>query len=84
MPYMAIKDFVKLKLSEVKVDCNIEDDTLLIEDEILDSLSILYLIGELEKEYGITIPLADVIENNFGTLEMIEAYVKGRMENEKK
>lgn len=83
MDNMAVKDFVKAKLAEVKVGYNIEDDTLLIEDEILDSLSILYLISELEKAYGITIPLGDVVEKNFGSPLIIESYVKGRGENGK-
>ncbi len=83
MENKAVKDFVKLKLAEVKIGYEIDDGTLLIEDEILDSLSILYLIAELEKAYGITIPLEDVVEKNFGTPQIIESYVNGRRENAK-
>ena len=78
---MAVRDFVKAKLGEVKVGYDIKDDTLLIEEEILESLTILYLISELEKGYGITIPLSDVVEKNFGTPLAIEAYVKGRSQD---
>ena len=41
----------------------------------MDSVSILYLITELESAYEIQIPLEDIVEENFRNLECIEKYV---------
>lgn len=83
MNNMEVRDFVKIKLEEIEFGRKIEDDTQLIEEEILNSLSIMYLISELEKSYEISIPLEDVVQKNFGTPLLIESYVNGRRKNAK-
>jgi len=60
-------------------DCdNIGNDTLLMKEGILDSMSILHLIYELEEKFKISIPLEDVIEENFKTIDAISDFILTR------
>ena len=75
-----IEQFVKNVLEEVSGE-NIDDNSmLLLEEEILDSVSILYLVSELEDKYEIQIPLDDVVENNFKNIESIVEYTISKVE----
>jgi len=66
-------------LSEIQ-DCDdVKNDTLLLERGILDSLSIIYLINELEERLNMTIPLEDVVEDNFKSIESIVEFVLTRI-----
>lgn len=70
-----IKKFVYDKIIEVNDECELTDISLLLDEEILDSVSILYLVTELENEYGIQIPLEDVVEENFKDIIHIADYI---------
>lgn len=75
-----IEQFVKNVLEESSGE-NIDDNSmLLLEEEILDSVSILYLVSELEDKYEIQIPLDDVVENNFKNIESIVEYMMSKIE----
>lgn len=50
---------------------DIEDETLLIEMGILDSLTLLNLIDALEKELKISIPEDTIKPSNFATVNSI-------------
>lgn len=74
-----IEQFVKNVLEEASGE-NIDDNAmLLLEEEILDSVSILYLVSELEDKYEIQIPLDDVVEKNFKNIESIVEYVMSKI-----
>ena len=45
--------------------------TTLIDENILDSLSIISLIAELEEEYDIQIPTVEIIPANFNSAKAI-------------
>lgn len=70
-----IQQFITDILMEINEEYEINEATQLLEEEILDSVSILYLITELESAYEIQIPLEDIVEENFRNLECIEKYV---------
>lgn len=72
--------FIIEKLKEASGVDEISEETLLFEEEILDSLSILYLVGEVEEQYGIQIPLEDVIEENFCDVNHIVNYLMKKIE----
>lgn len=74
-----LKKYVIEKLEEASGIENITEDSALFEEEILNSLSILYLVGELETEYGIQIPLEDVVEENFSNVNCIVAYLQEKL-----
>lgn len=72
--------FIIEKLVEASGVDEVTVETLLFEEEILDSLSILYLVGEVEEQYGIQIPLEDVIEENFCNVNHIVDYLKAKID----
>jgi len=54
----------------------ITPSTPLLEEGLLDSLQIVTLIGELEKDLGCQIPLDEVIPENFQDLTAIHLLVE--------
>ena len=62
---------LELQLDEDVIGCN-----TLIDDGILDSYDIVSLVGELNDEYGITIPMWEIMPQNFNSLEAIEDLVE--------
>lgn len=47
---------------------------------MLDSMSILYLVSEIEDDFSIQIPVQEVIESNFKNIESIVKYVSDKCE----
>lgn len=70
-----LKEFIIEKLEEASGVEGITEENALFEEEILDSMSILYLVSEIETEYGILIPLEEVIEDNFSSVNNIISYL---------
>ena len=66
---------IKNMILEINEFVEIEYDTPLIAEEILDSLSIIYLVTELENEYNILIKEEDINPNNFYSIETISQLV---------
>ena len=54
-------------LEEIEEGVDYENCTTLIDDNILDSLSIISLIAELEEEFDIQIPTVEIIPSNFNS-----------------
>lgn len=56
----------------------LSDDLPLLESGVLDSMSLLRLVGWLEERYGIAIADEQIVPDNFGTLTRIAALVESR------
>ena len=56
-------------------DWSIGPDEHLLTGEYLDSLSVMRLIAHLESTFGVTIPPADLIPDNFRTVRVMAAYL---------
>lgn len=70
-----MEQFIKDRIEEIAfVQVGIDDK--LWTDRILDSITIVELIVELEGEYGIEIPMVDVVEENFNSVRLITAYIE--------
>lgn len=63
-------------LRDINPYVDIDRTSELIEEEILDSMGLLLLITELEKEYQIEISLDDLQADDFENLDNIVALVK--------
>jgi acyl carrier protein len=57
----------------------LEDHTNLIEEDILDSLGIFSIIEFLEERYPVEIDPAEVVFENFETVDAIEALVTSKL-----
>lgn len=58
-----------------------EHNTNLLEEDVLDSVSILVLIQEMEELFGIMVDPEEITENNFKTLDNIVELVVRKMNN---
>lgn len=72
-------EFIIKTIKETVEDVGIDSETSLLDEGILDSISILYLIEELEKKYGIKIEMEVVNEDNFSTVSNIASLVTDMM-----
>ena len=62
-------------LEDLKPGFDYATETRLVARRILDSLTVIALIGELEDEFDITIPAVEIVPANFDTVECIAALV---------
>ncbi len=68
-------------LTDIAPDLDFEAEKHLIDDHLLDSLSILSLIAELEDTFDITIPAVEVIPANFNSADAMWSMIQ-RLEEE--
>ena len=58
----------------------LENDPLLLESDILDSLSVLKLVLLLEEQFGVVVAPEDLIPENFETVIAICGYLHARQQ----
>ena len=54
-----------------------DDDVLL--GEVLDSLALLQLVEHIETEFGFEVDDADMVPDNFRTLDDLDRYIRSRL-----
>jgi acyl carrier protein len=54
----------------------IKDETMIFDEGIFDSMGLLGLINFLEEEFGVVTDDTELIEENFGNVERISAFVE--------
>ncbi len=62
-------------LEDINPDIDYKTRTDLIDAHLLDSLSIISLIAELEDAFDVTIPAVDIIPENFNSVQAMYALV---------
>ena len=63
-------------LQEVLPEIDFTSSVKLVDDGILDSLSIVTIVSELSMEYDIDIPYEDIAPENFNSVDSIAALVE--------
>lgn len=63
-------------------EVDFETCTTLIDDKIIDSFDIVTLISDLSEEFDITIPVEEIIPENFNSAQSIYALVEKILEDE--
>ena len=56
-------------LNDIQPGVYFENEKHLIDDHLLDSLSIISLVAELEDTFDVTIPAVEIIPDNFNSAE---------------
>lgn len=69
-------------LEDLQPDADYATCTTLIDDHILDSLTIISLVGELEDEFDITIPAVEIIPANFNSAAALWEMVQRLMDED--
>lgn len=69
-------------LQELKPGVNFECSTTLIDDRVIDSLTMVALVAELEDEYDIEVPPVEIVADNFNSVEAMEMLIRRLREEE--
>lgn len=77
-----MRDILKKIIEEINPFDDFEEDTNLLEEGILDSLTLMIFIEQIEKTFKIEIPEKEVVIENFATIETVEQLVKKFYANE--
>ena len=68
-------------LEEIKPGVDFKAEENLVENHILDSLSVVRLVGELNDEFNIEITPIDIVPENFKSVSSIQSLIE-RLEDE--
>ena len=71
-----MREKVLAVLTEEFPEIDFESSDSLVDDGILDSLTITGIIAALTMEFGITIPYEEIIEENFNSVDGLAAMVE--------
>lgn len=68
-----MRDQVLEILTEIRGDVDFENETKLIDDNILASLDIVAIVGEFNDEFDVEISVEDLVPENFNSVDaMVE------------
>lgn len=74
-----MREKVKAVLVENFPEIDFESSTELVDDGILDSMTLVGMISTLSMEFGVMIPYEDIVPESFNSIdaitELIERYV---------
>jgi acyl carrier protein len=73
-----INDYISREFVRNPALLPLTDDASLLDSGILDSLGLLRLVVFLEKRFGITMGEADLLPENFASVNAICAYIRTR------
>lgn len=63
-------------LEDINPDIDFENCENIIDAHLLDSLSVIALVAELEDEYDITIPTVEIIPDNFNSVNKMMSMIE--------
>ena len=73
---MEMRKEILTVLQEEYPNIDFESSDALVDNGILDSLTITGIIATLSMEFGITIPYEDITEDNFNSVDALAAMVE--------
>ena len=68
-------------LNDIQPGVDFENETHLIDNHLLDSLSIISLVAELEDTFDVTIPAVEIIPDNFNSAEAMREMIQRLQED---
>jgi len=78
LPFRTMEKFIIDKIEEITFS-QVEPTDSLWEEKILDSITIVELVVELENEFDVKVPFNEIIIDNFETVQKIAAYLKSKI-----
>lgn len=74
-----ITQFITAMLLERGIKSKPSPDTSLVDSGMIDSLSVVTFVGQLENEFCITISMADMTLDNFDTIQLISDFIRSKL-----
>ena len=68
-------------LNDIQPGVDFENETHLIDNHLLDSLSIISLVAELADTFDVTIPAVEIIPDNFNSAEAMMEMIQRLQED---
>ena len=65
-------------LKSIRPDVDFENEKTLIDDEILDSLDVISIVGEINDYYDIEINVGDMTPENFNNISALMALIDSK------
>lgn len=75
-----VKNIILASFEELGNEEIIDEDMDLLDAGIMDSLTIMFLISELEENLNLQIPMHEVTEESFKSVRSIIKYIFDKME----
>ena len=67
-------------LTDIRGDVDFENETKLIDDNILASLDIVAIVGEFNDEFDVEISVEDLVPENFNSVDAMVALIEAAQE----
>ena len=77
---MSTKETIIEILEDIRPDVDYENETSLVDGNVLESFDIVSLVSELSDEFDITIRPKDLVPENFNSADAMAALVERLME----
>lgn len=73
-----MENFIIEKIEEIAFS-KVKPDDFLWTTKILDSITLVELIVEIETEYNVKVPFNEIVEENFETVSRMVNYLKSKV-----
>lgn len=74
-----MRDTVLEILQDIRSDIDFENETALIDDDLLESLDIVAIVGEFNEEFDVEISVEDLLPENFNSVDaMVELITRAQ------
>ena len=74
-----MRDTVLEILQDIRSDIDFENETALIDDDVLESLDIVAIVGEFNEEFDVEISVEDLLPENFNSVDaMVELITRAQ------
>lgn len=73
-----IRNYLEEKYSSTRKGIHLNDNTLLLEEKVIDSVGVLELLFFVEESFGIEVPEEDISSDHFGTISRLALYIDSK------
>lgn len=71
-----IQEFIRMTIEDAIGTDRFDDETELLAEGFLNSMSILFVVSEVEERFDIRIPIVDINEKTFRSVAQLVDYVE--------